>query len=95
MAQGNYGMSSLSTEIFYYFIVYIMFFFQGKYQSIKRNHEKLEMEMMQVRLWQAETVDGEFDEDDVDGKVSIYSIMIEIKLLLLLYICENYEEQEI
>ena len=95
MAQGNYGRSSLSTEIFYYFIVYIMFFFQGKYQSIKRNHEKLEMEMMQVRLWQAETVDGEFDEDDVDGKVSIYSIMIEIKLLLLLYICENYEEQEI
>ena len=40
---------------------------QGKYQSIRRNHEKLEMEMMQVRLWQAETLDGELDEDDVDG----------------------------
>lgn len=24
--------------------------------------------MMQVRLWQAETLDGELDEDDVDGK---------------------------
>ena len=62
---------------------------QGRYQSVKRNHEKLEMEMMQMRLWQAESVDGEFEEDDVDGKDSIYrlfrgkSIVVAIPLMTL------------
>ena len=53
-----------------------MLIFQGKYQSIKRNHEKLEMEMMQVRLWQAETLDGELDEDDVDGKTNFPGLFL-------------------
>ena len=45
--------------------------------------------MMQMRLWQAESVDGEFEEDDVDGKDSIYrlfrgeSVVVAIPLMTL------------
>jgi hypothetical protein len=50
---------------------------QGKYNALKRNHDKLELEMSQVRLWQAETMDGELEEDDVDSK----SLLIQELLL--------------
>lgn len=41
---------------------------QGRYNALKRNHDKLEMEMTQVRLWQAETLEDHLDDDDVDGR---------------------------
>ncbi|XP_052800270.1 unconventional myosin-XVIIIa-like isoform X12 [Mya arenaria] len=42
---------------------------QGRYNALKRTHDKLEMEMSQMRLWQAETLDGELEEDEVDGGI--------------------------
>ncbi|KAL4224255.1 TRAFAC class myosin-kinesin ATPase superfamily [Mactra antiquata] len=42
---------------------------QSRYNALKRNHDKLEMEMTQVRLWQAETMDGELDDDETDGGI--------------------------
>ena len=47
------------------------------------------MEMMQVRLWQAETLDGEFEEDDVDGKFSVQrdSKIKDLILPLIEYSC--------
>lgn len=36
---------------------------QGKFTTIKRQNEKLQMELMQTRLWQAESVDDEQDGD--------------------------------
>ncbi|XP_052268542.1 unconventional myosin-XVIIIa-like isoform X7 [Dreissena polymorpha] len=42
---------------------------QGRYNALKRNHDKLEMEMSQMRLWQAETQDGEMEEEEVDGGI--------------------------
>ncbi|KAL3858074.1 hypothetical protein ACJMK2_012688 [Sinanodonta woodiana] len=42
---------------------------QGKYNTVRRNCEKIEMEVIQLRLWRAETLDGELDEDDVDGGI--------------------------
>jgi len=44
-------------------------FIQARYNALKRNHDKLEMEMTQVRLWQAETLEDHLDDDEVDGKL--------------------------
>ena len=41
---------------------------QGRFNALKRTHDKLEMEMSQMRLWQAETLDGELEEDETDGR---------------------------
>ncbi|KAK3595793.1 hypothetical protein CHS0354_025430 [Potamilus streckersoni] len=42
---------------------------QGKYNTVRRNCEKIEMEVIQLRLWRAETLDGDLEEDDVDGGI--------------------------
>lgn len=41
----------------------------SKFAALKRTHDKQEMEVMQFRLWQAESHDGELEEDDVDGGI--------------------------
>lgn len=46
-------------------------YLQGRYNALKRTHDKLEMEMTQVRLWQAETLEDHMDEDEVDGRVTL------------------------
>ncbi|XP_069135915.1 unconventional myosin-XVIIIa-like isoform X4 [Argopecten irradians] len=44
---------------------------QSKYTVLKRHGEKIEMELTQVHLWQAQSLDGEMDGDE-DGDGSIY-----------------------
>lgn len=41
---------------------------QNKFTALKRQNEKLQMEVMQTRLWQAESVDNEL-EDEKDGTI--------------------------
>ncbi|XP_052072228.1 unconventional myosin-XVIIIa-like isoform X4 [Mytilus californianus] len=43
---------------------------QGKYNALKRQAEKIEMELTQVHLWQAEALD--FNDEDADGNDSVY-----------------------
>ncbi|OWF52160.1 Unconventional myosin-XVIIIa [Mizuhopecten yessoensis] len=45
---------------------------QSKYTVLKRHGEKIEMELTQVHLWQAQSLDGEMDGEDMDGDNSIY-----------------------
>ncbi|XP_033748343.1 unconventional myosin-XVIIIa-like isoform X3 [Pecten maximus] len=45
---------------------------QSKYTVLKRHGEKIEMELTQVHLWQAQSLDGEMDGEDMDGDGSIY-----------------------
>ncbi|XP_067682622.1 unconventional myosin-XVIIIa-like isoform X2 [Haliotis asinina] len=40
---------------------------QSKYNTIKRQNEKLEQEVMQSRIWQAQTLEGELDDDADDS----------------------------
>ncbi|GAB1602168.1 unconventional myosin-XVIIIa-like isoform X2 [Argonauta hians] len=42
---------------------------QGKYNQTRRQNEKLEREVMQCRLWQASSLDGESEEDTTDESV--------------------------
>ena len=49
-------------------LIFDVVFCQGKYNTVRRNCEKIEMEVIQLRLWRAETLDGELEEDDVDGR---------------------------
>ena len=42
-------------------------FSQAKYATLKRQNEKLQMEVMQTRVWQAQSLEEEL-EDEVDGK---------------------------
>ncbi|KAL5016328.1 hypothetical protein ScPMuIL_005917 [Solemya velum] len=44
---------------------------QGKYNTLKRHSEKQEMQMVQMHLWQAQ-MDGEMEEDVIDGSDSVY-----------------------
>ena len=37
---------------------------QAKYSALKRQHEKMEMEVMESRLWYSQAVDGELDDDE-------------------------------
>jgi hypothetical protein len=39
---------------------------QAKYNALKRQAEKIEMELTQVHLWQAEALD--FNDEDADGR---------------------------
>lgn len=41
---------------------------QAKYNNLKRNSERLQMEVMQSRLWQASAIDGELEEEDIEGR---------------------------
>lgn len=43
---------------------------QAKYNALKRQAEKIEMELTQVHLWQAEAL--EFNDEDADGNDSVY-----------------------
>ena len=43
---------------------------QAKYNALKRQAEKIEMELTQVHLWQAEALD--FNDEDADGNDSVY-----------------------
>lgn len=36
---------------------------QAKYVPLKRQNEKLQMEVMQTRVWQAQSVEEELEED--------------------------------
>lgn len=38
--------------------------FQNKFTALKRQHEKLQMDMMQTQLWQAESVDDSLEEKE-------------------------------
>ncbi|XP_046371611.2 unconventional myosin-XVIIIa-like isoform X3 [Haliotis rufescens] len=40
---------------------------QSKYNAIKRQNERLEQEVMQSRIWQAQTLEGELDDDADDS----------------------------
>ncbi|CAI9741202.1 unconventional myosin-XVIIIa-like isoform X3 [Octopus vulgaris] len=42
---------------------------QGKYNQTRRQNEKLEREVMQCRLWQATSFDGDAEEDTADESV--------------------------
>lgn len=42
---------------------------QGKYNQTRRQNEKLEREVMQCRLWQATSFDGDAEEDTTDESV--------------------------
>ncbi|XP_070204311.1 unconventional myosin-XVIIIa-like isoform X2 [Littorina saxatilis] len=44
---------------------------QSKYATLKRQNEKLHMEVMQTRVWQAQSLEEEL-EDEVDGGSSVY-----------------------
>lgn len=43
---------------------------QSKYGVLKRHAEKIEMEMTQMHLWQAQAMEG-IDEDFGDGRLSL------------------------
>ncbi|XP_041350261.1 unconventional myosin-XVIIIa-like isoform X3 [Gigantopelta aegis] len=43
---------------------------QARYSALKRQHEKMEMEVMESRLWYSQAIDGELDDDD--GNDSVY-----------------------
>ncbi|KAK3084703.1 hypothetical protein FSP39_017720 [Pinctada imbricata] len=45
---------------------------QAKYAALKRHSEKVEMEMTQLHLWQAQALEGDLDEDLGEGGDSIY-----------------------
>ena len=56
-----------------YVITFFYFFFlyqQSKYGVLKRHAEKIEMEMTQMHLWQAQAMEG-IDEDFGDGRLSL------------------------
>ncbi|BFZ18652.1 hypothetical protein BsWGS_21691 [Bradybaena similaris] len=42
---------------------------QNKFTAMKRQNEKLQMEVMQTRLWQAESVDNELEDEKEDNSV--------------------------
>lgn len=51
---------------------YIFFLYQqSKYGVLKRHAEKIEMEMTQMHLWQAQAMEG-IDEDFGDGRFLSY-----------------------
>ena len=49
-----------------HFIVCLLSPLQAKYNALKRQTEKIEMELTQVHLWQAEALD--FNDEDADGR---------------------------
>lgn len=60
-------VSQLCNTIFLYFFLYQ----QSKYGVLKRHAEKIEMEMTQMHLWQAQAMEG-IDEDFGDGRFLSY-----------------------
>ncbi|KAK7474334.1 hypothetical protein BaRGS_00034382, partial [Batillaria attramentaria] len=64
---------------------------QAKYAPLKRQNEKLQMEVMQTRVWQAQSLEEEL-EDEVDGNASVYKERCE-KLLRELQMTKKQMQQ--
>lgn len=46
---------------------------KAKYAQQKRQNEKLQMEVMQTKVWQAQPLEEEM-EDEVDGQLSLFKL---------------------
>ncbi|KAL8610894.1 hypothetical protein ACOMHN_056749 [Nucella lapillus] len=65
---------------------------QAKYSPLKRQTEKLQMEVMQSRVWQAQSMEEEL-EDEVDGGSSIYKERCQ-KLMRELQVTKKQMQQQ-
>ncbi|XP_025090259.1 unconventional myosin-XVIIIa-like isoform X3 [Pomacea canaliculata] len=66
---------------------------QAKYVPLKRQNEKLQMEVMQTRVWQAQSVEEELEEDVDSRDVSVYKERCEKLLRELQMIKKQFQQQ--